>query len=65
MLVCHCDKKYDCDVRKAIKEGNCTVKMIRDNCLCCSNCKGCAPLIKEIINEELEDGYIKKLPTLG
>lgn len=53
MIICHCHKVTDKDIRKNIKDGARSLKDISCICQACTDCKGCAKAIQCILKEEL------------
>ena len=53
MIVCHCRRISDRQVRKIVREGAASVGEVARACGAATGCGGCATVIHEIVNEEL------------
>lgn len=53
MIVCHCRRITDRQIRKVVREGASSVGEVARACGAATGCGGCATVVHEIVNEEL------------
>jgi bacterioferritin-associated ferredoxin len=51
MLVCHCERVSECEVREAVASGAGSVQEVARRCGAGRQCGGCHPLIDEILDD--------------
>ena len=49
MIVCHCKNINSDKIKKLIENGCETIKNIQDKSGACTDCKNCAPILKEML----------------
>ncbi|MCB9666727.1 MAG: (2Fe-2S)-binding protein [Myxococcales bacterium] len=52
MIVCHCQRVRDCDVRLAIRKGACSKREVARACGAGKGCGGCLAVIDELLHAE-------------
>ena len=52
MIICHCHNVTDKQIREIVKKGAKSLKEVGCACEACTECKGCAKAVREIIDEE-------------
>ena len=52
MLVCHCHRVSDREIRAAVRGGACTLDDVANQCGAGSGCGGCQPVVEEILADE-------------
>ena len=53
MIVCHCHRATDREIRRAVREGACSLRDVGAHCGAASACGGCAEVVLDIIATEL------------
>ena len=53
MIVCHCRRTTDREIRRAVREGATSVREVGTRCGAAGGCGGCADAVQEIIASEL------------
>ncbi|MDP2562019.1 (2Fe-2S)-binding protein [Psychrobium sp. 1_MG-2023] len=53
MYVCVCLGITDTDIRNAVKDGGETMRCLKEKFAIASECGGCVPLAKQVLNQEL------------
>lgn len=64
MIVCHCHKVSDREIRSAVREGATTVDAVGAKVAAGTGCGGCRPLIDSLVDSESRAGAKKALPML-
>ena len=54
MIVCHCRRITDRQIRKMVRDGAGSVGEVARACGAATGCGGCATVIHEIVNDELD-----------
>jgi bacterioferritin-associated ferredoxin len=54
MLVCHCRRVSDREIRAHLKSGNSTVRGVCQASGAGTGCGGCLPLVKELVREQTD-----------
>lgn len=72
MLVCHCLRVTDREVREAVRQGACTLDDVAEACGAGAGCGGCQPLVERLIQLELHapmsrrpEAYPSERPSVG
>jgi bacterioferritin-associated ferredoxin len=52
MIVCHCHGVTDRTIRRAVREGACSLRQVALASRAGRMCGGCRPLVKKLIEEE-------------
>ena len=52
MIVCHCHRITDTEIKRHIKCGAKTLNDIKGCCSACTNCEGCEEAILEILRDK-------------
>ena len=52
MIVCHCHRVTDREIRACIQNGARTCEDVADACGASSGCGGCEPLVAELVSTE-------------
>lgn len=63
MLVCHCKGINSATILKIIDDGSRTIKQIMKQTRAGTECGGCRPTIKEILNEKMSESKNQELPS--
>lgn len=53
MIVCHCRRVTDRQIRKMVQEGATSVGQVARACGAATGCGGCATIVHEIVQDEL------------
>ena len=53
MIVCHCRRISDRQIRKMVREGASSVGEVARACGAATGCGGCATVVHEIVSDEL------------
>jgi bacterioferritin-associated ferredoxin len=64
MIVCHCRGVSDREIRRCVRAGQGTVAAVSEACGASTGCGGCRPLVKKIVESELEAQQSLRLPVL-
>jgi nitrite reductase (NADH) large subunit len=64
MIVCHCRGVTDREIRRCVRAGESTLCAVSDACGAATGCGGCEPLVKKIVESELEAQQRPRLPVL-
>ena len=56
MIVCHCFRVSDRQIRRAVSEGACDLASVSRACGAGAGCGGCRPEVAEIVATELGGG---------
>jgi bacterioferritin-associated ferredoxin len=65
MLVCHCRRVFDREIRTAIRDGACTVDDVGAACAAGVGCGGCQEAIEDLIDAELNGhASLGRLPPI-
>ena len=64
MIVCHCHKVSDREIRTAVREGASTVDAVGARVSAGTGCGGCRPLIGALVARESRASARKVLPIL-
>lgn len=64
MLVCHCHRVTDREVRRCVQDGASSVDQVARMCRAGSGCGGCKEAVTEVVDSELERD-LPQLVTLG
>lgn len=63
MIVCHCRRVSDRQIRKVVREGASSVGEVARACGAATGCGGCATVVHEIVNDELDQGGIETIES--
>lgn len=64
MIVCHCRRVTDREIRRCVRSGGSTVSAVSEACGAATGCGGCRPLVSKIVQAELE-AEPRCLPVIG
>jgi len=66
MIVCHCFRVSDREIRSCVREGACSVSDVGQACDAGQGCGGCRPEIASILEREgaAQPRYVVLLPVL-
>jgi bacterioferritin-associated ferredoxin len=64
MIVCHCRRVTDRDIRRCVRAGETTVGAVSQACGAATGCGGCRPLVSKIVDAEVEAQKCLRLPML-
>jgi len=53
MLVCHCRRVNDREIRQCVRDGCTSARTVSRICGAGSGCGGCMPLVKALVKDEL------------
>lgn len=54
MLVCHCNRVSDREIRAHARQGGATVRSVCQASRAGTNCGGCMPLVKDLVRQATE-----------
>jgi len=61
VIVCHCRRITDRQIRKIVREGASSVGEVARHCGAATGCGGCATMVHEIVNLELDRAGIETI----
>ena len=64
MIVCHCRRVTDREIRRCVRAGEMTVGAVSQACGAATGCGGCRPLVSKIVESEVEAQNCMRLPVL-
>ena len=67
MLVCHCRRISDREIRDCARSGSISVEAVAKNCGASSSCGGCRPEVERLVRDETSKAGSPgaSLPTLS
>ncbi len=63
LIVCHCRRITDRQIRKVVREGASSVGEVARACGAVTGCGGCATVVHEIVNEELDGAKMETITS--
>ncbi|MEZ4371363.1 MAG: (2Fe-2S)-binding protein [Polyangiaceae bacterium] len=60
MLVCHCHRVNDEQIRQCVRDGCGSARAVSRNCKAGSGCGGCMPLVKLVVKDELQRSSVEE-----
>jgi bacterioferritin-associated ferredoxin len=64
MIVCHCRGVTDREIKRCVRSGEHTLGGVSRACGASSGCGGCRPLVRKIVESELEAQKCTRLHVL-
>lgn len=63
MIVCHCRRVTDRQIRKMVQEGATSVGQVARACGAATGCGGCATIVHEIVQDELGRAAVETITS--
>ena len=63
LIVCHCRRISDRQIRKVVHEGASSVGEVARACGAATGCGGCATVVHEIVNDELAQAPVETIES--
>jgi bacterioferritin-associated ferredoxin len=63
VIVCHCRRITDRQIRKMVQNGATSVGQVARACGAATGCGGCATIVHEIVNDELDRAPVETISS--